>query len=37
MVRDNGISIPARRHGSIFRVFKRLHGREIPGTGIGPV
>ncbi len=27
-------SIP-RYHEQIFGVFKRLHGREFPGTGIG--
>jgi light-regulated signal transduction histidine kinase (bacteriophytochrome) len=35
VVRDNGIDIPAQHHGSIFHFFKRLHGRETPGTGIG--
>ncbi len=34
-VRDNGIGIPSEYTQSIFGVFKRLHGNEIPGTGIG--
>lgn len=34
-VRDNGIGVPADQHDRIFKVFRRLHGREIPGTGIG--
>jgi signal transduction histidine kinase len=34
-VADNGMGIDADDHRTIFGVFKRLHGREIPGTGIG--
>jgi light-regulated signal transduction histidine kinase (bacteriophytochrome) len=34
-VRDNGIGISHQYHQQVFVPFKRLHGRNIPGTGIG--
>jgi PAS domain S-box-containing protein len=34
-VEDRGEGIAPEYHERIFRVFKRLHGREIEGTGIG--
>jgi two-component system, sensor histidine kinase and response regulator len=34
-VRDNGIGISPQYHEQVFIPFKRLHGRDIPGTGIG--
>ena len=34
-VSDNGIGIPPKYHDQIFGLFKRLHGRNVPGTGIG--
>jgi PAS domain S-box-containing protein len=34
-VSDNGIGIDPEYHQSIFGVFKRLHGKDVSGTGIG--
>jgi PAS domain S-box-containing protein len=34
-VDDNGIGIPREYQAQIFGIFKRLHGDEYPGTGIG--
>ncbi|MEA3135911.1 MAG: hypothetical protein QOC71_192, partial [Thermoplasmata archaeon] len=35
MVTDNGQGIPEDKHEEIFGIFRRLHGLEQPGTGIG--
>jgi light-regulated signal transduction histidine kinase (bacteriophytochrome) len=34
-VQDNGVGIEPKYHVQVFEVFRRLHGKEIPGNGIG--
>lgn len=34
-VKDNGLGIPEQYQKEVFGVFKRLHGKQIPGTGVG--
>ena len=35
MVRDNGVGIESQYRSQVFEMFRRLHGREVPGYGIG--
>ena len=35
LVKDNGIGIPEEYWQQVFEPFKRLHGQNIPGSGIG--
>jgi signal transduction histidine kinase len=34
-VRDNGVGIPSAYQQLVFQPFKRLHGKEFPGIGLG--
>lgn len=34
-VRDKGIGIPPEYRERVFEPFKRLHGRHVPGSGVG--
>ena len=34
-VRDNGIGVAKQHHDAVFRIFRRLHGREEYGGGTG--
>ncbi|HSS75819.1 MAG TPA: ATP-binding protein, partial [Thermoanaerobaculia bacterium] len=34
-VRDNGVGIPEKHYDAVFRIFKRLHGRDQFGGGTG--
>lgn len=34
-VKDNGQGIPLTHHDSVFEPLKRLHGSEVPGSGLG--
>jgi signal transduction histidine kinase len=34
-VRDNGLGIDPKYSSTVFTLFKRLHGREKAGSGVG--
>ena len=34
-VADNGVGFEAKYAETIFGVFRRLHGRDVPGSGVG--
>jgi signal transduction histidine kinase len=34
-IKDNGIGIHSDYHANIFQPFKRLHGQQYPGSGVG--
>lgn len=34
-IRDNGLGIDPKYHQQVFLAFRRLHGREYSGTGVG--
>src|SRR5208283_5460125 len=34
-VKDNGLGIPAQYRNRLFIAFRRLHGAEVPGAGLG--
>jgi len=35
VVEDNGVGIAPQYHSQVFGIFKRLHGSDYPGAGIG--
>ncbi len=35
IAQDNGVGVAPEYSQHIFGLFKRLHGEELPGTGIG--